>query len=254
MSKLSCRGLFFCILTICMIPLQAWATLPQTLRVVTEATYPPFEFISAEGSIQGFDIDIVNALCKHIKVSCMFSNQPWDSLIPSLQLGKFDVLVGGINITETRKKQVDFTEPYYMNTDSFVAPKNKALDVSRAGLQGKTVGVQRSTTAQYFLQGEYPQTKIKTYLSQQDAFLDLVLGRVDAVLGDTPVVMKWLKESHSSPKYVVVGQPMNSAQYFGMGYGIALKKGNAELLAAFSKALAEIKANGEYEKIVKKYF
>jgi len=251
MKKLIQAGLFF---AVSLIAQESGAALPQTLQIATEATYPPFEFVDSKGQIQGFDIDIVNALCKQIKVTCTFSNQPWDSLIPSLKLGKFDVLVGGMNITEARKQQVDFTDPYYTNSDSFVGVKAKPLDITSIGLKDKTIGVQGGTTAQYFLEGEYPQAKIKTYASEQDAFLDLVSGRVDAVLADTPVVMAWLKDNNASHKYAVLGNAVNDPKYFGPGYGIAFKKGNTELLAAFNKALAEIKTNRDYKKIVRRYF
>jgi arginine transport system substrate-binding protein len=229
------------------------AALPSTLRVATEATYPPFEFVDAKGEIQGFDVDIVQALCKQMQVTCVFSNQPWESLIPSLKVGKFDVLIGGMNITEARKEQVDFTEPYYASTVSFVAPIAKEIDID-SGLEGKTIGVQGGTATEILLKEKYPAATIKTYTSQQNAFLDLTSGRVDAVLADTPVVLIWLKKNHASEKYQRVGKPIIDLAHLGSGYGIALKKGNTELRSAFNKALVEIKETGEYEKIVQKYF
>jgi arginine transport system substrate-binding protein len=231
-----------------------FADLPKTLTIATEASYPPFESINAQGSIEGFDIDVVNALCKQIQVQCTFVNQPWDGLIPSLKLGKFDVLVGGMNITDTRKEQVDFTDPYYLNTASFVGKKTTKVQISKADLKDKIIGVQGGTTAQYFLEGEYPEVKIKTYASQQDAFLDLVANRVDLVLADTPVVKNWLQNNNNAEKYLTLGQPISNSQYFGVGYGIAVKKGNNELRSALNKALVEIKHNGSYDKIVKQYF
>lgn len=230
------------------------AALPQTLRFGTEATYPPFEFVDSAGKIQGFDIDIANALCKQMKVTCTFSNVPWDSLIPSLKLGKFNALIGGMNITDARKKQVDFTDPYYASTANFVGLTNKVLDVTPAGLKNKTVGVQGGTTLQHFLQEMYPAVKIKAYASQQDAFLDLLSARVDVVLGDTLMVMSWLKSNNNADKYQVIGEPISNTKYFGAGYGIAVKTGNAELLAAFNQALSQIKANGDYKKIVQQHF
>ncbi len=245
-------GLFFLISIVGQLSLAA---LPETLHIATSATYAPFESINSRGKIEGFDVDIVNALCKQMKVSCTMTNQPWDALISSLQVGKFDALIGAMNITDTRKKEVNFTDPYYINTVSFVGETDKAADLYSVGLKHKIVGVQRGSTAQYLLQGQYPKVKLNTYVNQQDAFLDLMSGRIDIVLADTPVVMKWIKENDAQQqKYAVLVQPVSHIKYLGLGYGIALKKGNAELLAAFNKALAEIKANGDYEKIVRKYF
>lgn len=242
----------FLLITLVSHPISA--TLPQTLRFGTEATYPPFESVDSTGKIQGFDIDMANALCKQMKVKCTFSNVPWDSLIPSLKLGKFDALMGGMNITEARKKQVDFTDPYYSSTANFVGLSKKAIDVTPAGLKNKTIGVQGGTTLQNFLQEVYPAAKIKTYASQQDAFLDLLSARVDVVLGDTPMVRSWLKTNNKSNTYQVIGEPINNAKYFGAGYAIAVNKGNAELLKAFNEALEQLKVSGDYKKIVQQHF
>jgi arginine transport system substrate-binding protein len=230
------------------------AALPQTVRVATNPAYPPFESINSNGEIEGFDIDVMNAVCRQMKVTCAITGQPWDSLIPSLQLGKFDAIISAMNITDERKKEVDFTDAYYVNTMNFLGETTKKVDISTAGLKGKVVGVLRGTTAQYFLQAEYPQVKLKTYANQLDSFLDFTSGRIDIVLADTPVVLGWLKENNTANKYAVFGGPISDIKHVGPGYGIALKKENSELLAAFNKALAEIKANGDYEKIMRKYF
>lgn len=233
----------------------ASAALPKTLSFATEATYPPFEYIDAKGDIKGFDIDIANALCKQINVTCTFSNQPWDSLIPSLKLGKFDALIGAMNITPARQQQVDFTQPYYATTGSFASMSVKPVEISADGLKGKIVGVQGGSTFEQYMQGEYPNIKIKPYKSLQDAFLDMVVGRVDAVLGDTPTMIDWLKKNDATThKYTIVGRPIVNAKYFGTGYGIAVKQGNKELLAALNQALEQIKANGTYEALIKQYF
>lgn len=235
-----------------------FAALPQAIRFATEATYPPFEFIDDKGEIQGFDIAIANALCQQMKVTCTFTNQPWDSLILSLKFGKFDALIGGINITDERKEQVDFTDPYYIDSASFVAAARKNIDVSPKHLKDKKVdikiGVQGGTTMQHFLQDLYPKVKIKTYNSQQDAFLDLVANRVDVVLADTTMAKSWLKNNQMPQKYVIVGPPITDKKYFDMGYAITVRRGNTELVTAFNKALAQIKANGDYEKIINHYF
>ncbi len=242
------------ILVVLFVHAIALADLPKTLTFATEATYPPFEFVAENGQIQGFDVDIVYALCKQMAVTCTFNNQPFDSLIPGLKIGKFDGLISGLNITTERQQQVDFTVPYYASTASFVslrAPKN---ETSPQALKDKTVGIQAGTSLQNFLKAEYPNTKVKTYVSAQDAFLDLISGRVDFVFADTPVVLSWLKTNNAKNQYAIVGTPIRNEVYFGRGYGIAVKKENTALLAALNKALVQIKANGDYQKITKAYF
>jgi len=229
----------------------AMADSSKVLRFATEATYPPFEFIDESGKIQGFDIDIANAICQQMKVQCTFSNQSFSSLIPSLKLGKFDALAAALGVTPEREKQVDFTNAYYEPSASFVAPIAKQYTI--ANLSGKIIGVQQGSTFEKYLNDQYHVTT-KTYASAQEAFLDLVSGRVDAVITDTPMAKTWLKSNNNSQSYTIVEKPIIDHHYFGAGYSIAVNKGNTELVNAFNKALAEIKANGTYEKIMKHYF
>ncbi len=227
----------------------------KPLSFATEATYPPFESINNQGQMVGFDVDILKAICNVMQKTCNFVNQPWDSLIPGLELGKFDVIFGAMNITDERRKQVDFTQPYFTSSGTLVATKssNFSLDDPKT-VQGKTIGVQGSTTYQYYLQAKYGNTiRINRYGSIQDAFLDLQSGRVDAVFGDTPIVLSWLKNPSNSA-YAPMGTPVKDAKFFSQGYGFAVKKGNAELLNQLNNGLQTIKANGSYQLILQKYF
>lgn len=234
---------------------SSYAALPASLNFATEATYPPFEFVDPSGAIKGFDIDIAQALCQKMAVKCNFVNQPWDSLIPGLKLGKFNALIGAMEITPARKNQVDFTEAYLPATGLFIAEKNSSLSISAAGLKDKTIGVQGGTTFEQYLTKEYGrQIKIKSYNSMQDALLDLDAGRVDAVLGDSALLLDWLKKHDPSDHLKQVGQPFSNPSYFGQGYGIAVQKGNSELLNALNQALQEIKQDGSYQKILNHYF
>lgn len=234
--------------------LTSFAALPQTINFATEATYPPFEYVDPSGTIKGFDIEIAQALCQKMAISCSFSNQPWDSLIPGLKLGKFNALIGAMEITAARKAQVDFTAAYLNATALFVAPKTSKLEISSVGLQDKTIGVQGGTTLQQYLENQYGRSvKIKTYNSIQDALLDLDAGRVDAVLGDTQILLYWLQKNDAQDHFKQVGQPI-SATNLGEGYGIAVQKGNSELLNALNQALQQIKQDGSYQKIVDRYF
>lgn len=225
----------------------------KKINFATEATYPPFEFIDASGQIQGFDIDLAKALCQQMQAECTFSNQAFNSLIPSLQLGKFDAIVSALGVTEERAKQVSFTNAYYEPSGAFVAPLAKHATL--AAIEGKTIGVQTGSTFEKYLQDNYKgKVTIKSYASIQETFLDLTAGRIDWVLADTPIALTWLKQDNHIQQYGLVGKPIVDAKYFGTGYGIAVNKDNAALLAALNQALATIKANGTYQKLMKKYF
>lgn len=224
----------------------------KTIRFATEATYPPFEFVDETGQIRGFDIDVANAICKQMKAQCTFYNQSFNSLIPSLKMGKFDALISAIGVTAERLKQVAFTQSYYQPSGSFVAATSKHYTL--ADMPGKTIGVQQGSTFEKYLQDYYhSKITVKTYASIQDAFLDLISGRVEVVIADTPIAQAWLKQNNSM-EYSIVEKPITDEKYFGTGYGIAVNLKNTELLNALNTALAEIKANGTYAKITKQYF
>ncbi len=227
--------------------------LPKTIRFATEATYPPFEYVDASGQIKGFDIALASALCAQMKVECTFSNQAFNSLIPSLNLGKFDAIIAALNATAEREKQVSFTQSYYEPSASFVAASTQKETL--AELPGKIVGVQQGTTFEKYLTEKYrDQIKIKTYASIQEAFLDLVAKRVDLVLTDTPIAIAWLQENARNKQFHFVGQPIVDPVYFGTGYGIAVRKQDPELLTALNSALTAIKKNGTYTALTKQYF
>ncbi|MEM9244096.1 MAG: transporter substrate-binding domain-containing protein [Pseudomonadota bacterium] len=229
-------------------------TYAKPLVWATEATYPPFESTNAQGKIVGMDIDIANAICQQMKTTCQFVNAPWDSLIPSLKLGKFDIIFGGMNITPARAKQVSFTQAYYTAPAEVVAAKGAKLSLSQSGLKGKTIGTQKGNTFQFYLQHTYGSSiDIKTYASVQQAFIDLKNGRLDAVMSDQPTVQHWLEENNHKQHYQVVGNPIHDKQYFGAGYGIAVKKGNTVLLNKLNKAIAALKQNGKLSAIINKY-
>ncbi|MDN5451497.1 MAG: transporter substrate-binding domain-containing protein, partial [Enterobacterales bacterium] len=122
------------------------ASAAETIRFAAEASYPPFEFMDANNQMQGFDIDLANAICKQMKATCTFTNQSFDSLIPSLKFKRIDAVISGMDITPERQKQVAFTAPYYDNSALFIAEKGKVADI--AALKGKRVGMQNGSTHQ----------------------------------------------------------------------------------------------------------
>lgn len=225
------------------------ASAAQTLRFATEASYPPFEFVDAENKIQGFDVDLANALCKEMDATCTFTNQAFDSLIPSLKFRRFDAVMAGMDITPEREKQVLFSKSYYDNSATFIAQKGKLADV--AALKGQRVGVQNGTTHQKFLTDKHSDITIVPYDSYQNAVLDLKNGRIDAVFGDTAVVNEWLKQNAT---LAPLGEKVTDKDYFGTGLGIAVRQGNAELQGKFNAALDKIKADGTYKTIYSKWF
>ncbi|WPC73081.1 arginine ABC transporter substrate-binding protein [Vibrio porteresiae] len=221
----------------------------QTIKFATEATYAPFEFVDANNQIQGFDIDVANALCAELKADCTFANQAFDSLIPALKFKRYDAAISAMDITEARLEQVSFTQAYYDNAAAFVTTKGHVA--TQADLKGKRVGVQNGSTHQSYLIEQMPGVTAVPYSSYQNAFTDMQNGRIDAVFGDTAVVAEWFKDNQN---LAYVGKPVTNAKYFGNGFGIAVNKNNDALLKQLNGALNAIKANGQYQVIYNKYF
>ncbi|HHQ6056546.1 arginine ABC transporter substrate-binding protein [Morganella morganii] len=228
---------------------SAAAAEKEKIRFATEASYAPFETVNEKNEIVGFDVDLAQAMCAKIDAECTFTNQAFDSLIPSLKYKRFDALMAGIDITPERQKQVDFTNTYYDNSAVFVAVAGKFDSID--SLKGKQIGIQNGTTHQKYLMEQFKDMKIVPYESYQNAVLDLKGGRIDAVFGDTAVINEWLK---SNDNLKTVGERVTDPEYFGTGLAIAVRKGNSELKDKLNKALGEVKADGTYDTLYKKWF
>jgi arginine transport system substrate-binding protein len=221
----------------------------QEIKFAMEATYAPFEYMDENNQIQGFDVDLANALCKQMQAKCSFHNQAFDSLIPALKFKRYDAAISAMDITEARLEQVSFTDAYYDNSAAFVSIAGKVAD--QGALKGKRVGVQNGSTHQSYLLEQMAGVTAVPYASYQDAFIDMKNGRIDSVFGDTAVVAEWFKKENN---LAYVGEYVTNAQYFGNGFGIAVNKDNQKLVSDLNAALKAVKANGEYQTIFNQYF
>jgi polar amino acid transport system substrate-binding protein len=221
-----------------------------TVRIGTEGAYAPFNFVDADKELQGFDIDIAKALCQKMKVECTFVAQDWDGIIPALTAGKYDAIIASMSITDERKQVIDFTDKYYTNSLTFVAAKDSGItDVSPEGLADKSLGAQSSTVSANFLEESYQDSDIKLYPTQDDAYLDLATGRLDAVLVDVGPSNLWLA-GKDGQCCTFVGEAVVKDDIIGIG----VRKEDQDLKEMFNKAIAEIVADGTYEAVNAKYF
>lgn len=226
----------------------------EKLRIGTEGAYPPFNNLTADGSLVGFDIDIANALCEEMKVECEFVTQDWDGIIPALQANRFDAIIASMSITEERMKQVDFTEKYYNTPPAIVAPKDTDIKgVTKEDLAGKTIGVQGSTTHSNYSEATYTDSDIKLYPTADEYKLDLINGRIDAANDDISVIEEWLATPEGAC-CKIVGTITPVDEIHGSGAGIAVRKGEDELRERFNAAIQAIRASGKYKEINDKYF
>jgi polar amino acid transport system substrate-binding protein len=227
----------------------------KVLKLGTEGAYPPFNNLTADGKIEGFDIDIGNALCEQMKVKCEWVTQDWDGIIPALQAGKFDAIIASMSITPERAEKVDFSNKYYNTPSALAAPKDTTLKgVTKEDLAGKTIGVATSTTHFNYASQTYTDSTVKGYPSSPEEQLDLANGRLDAIQDDIVVLSQWL-DSPDGACCKILGTPdPQPVEIFGPGAGIAVRKGDKELVDKLNAAIAAIRANGKYKEINDKYF
>lgn len=218
-------------------------------KVGIEGAYPPFNNKNASGQVVGFDYDIAMALCAKMKAECEVVTSDWDGIIPALNAKKYDFIVSSLSITDERKQAVDFTDPYYSNKQQFVAKKGVDFKTDIESLKSKKLGTQRSTQAATWLEDNVGDD-IALYDTQENAYLDLSSGRVDALLADKYAIYGWLKDDPAGKDYEFKGEPINEDDKVG----IALRKGESELRSKLNLALKEIKEDGTYKKINDKYF
>ncbi len=234
---------------------QADAKEWKKVRIGVEGAYPPFSEVTADGKLVGFDIDIANALCEEMKVECELVTQDWDGIIPALLARKYDAIIASMSITEERKQKVDFTNKYYNTPAKFVRKKGSGIEITMEGLKGKTVGVQRATIHDNFVTEVYgDEVEVKRYASQDEAYLDMVAGRVDLLLADSVAMQGGFLDTDDGKGFEFVGPDFSDPKYFGDGAGIALRKDDDDLREKLNQAIETIRSNGKYKAIQDKYF
>jgi arginine/ornithine transport system substrate-binding protein len=227
----------------------------QKVRIATEGAYPPFSTVMPDGQLAGFDVDIAKAICDKENLDCAIVAQDWDGIIPGLLARKYDAIVSSMSITDERRKKVDFTDKYYQTPARFAAKKDSNLLISKEGLKGKVIGAQRSTIHANYLADNYKDVAdIRLYDTQENANLDLVAGRLDAVLADSTVLLEGFLDRPEGKGFAFVGPELKDTKWFGDGAGIAIRKGDNALRETLNKGIEAIRADGTYEQINRKYF
>jgi lysine-arginine-ornithine-binding protein len=232
----------------------AGAQAAEKLRIGVEGAYPPFSWKEPDGTLKGFDIDIAMALCEKMGRECELVEQDWDGMIPALKAKKFDAIVASMSITDERKKQVDFTHKYYNTPAKFVARKDADFEPTPEGLKGKVVGVQRGTIHQCYMEKMFPDTELKLYPTQEEVFLDLAGGRIDAQISDSIQALEGFLSKDAGKDFAFLGGEQYDRECHGEGAGIAIRKGEDDLRLAFEKAIKAIREDGTYAQINNKYF
>lgn len=247
---------------------------PTEIKIATEGAYAPWNFTTADGKLDGLEVELANDLCARMKIKCTIVAQDWDGLIPSLTVGKFDVIMASMFITPKRLETIDFTQPYAVDPSGFAIGKDSelgklgvsaekfkledeasalaAIDKLKPMLKGKVVGVQAATTNLDFLKKYFADTvEIREYKTTEQHDLDLAAGRIDALFAQQTALAATLAKPEFAD-YTIAG-PGFVGGVFGLGTGAGLRKEDTKLKDMLNAAIDSAIADGTIKRISEKW-
>lgn len=248
----------------------------QTVVIGMDLSYKPWAFTDASGTFLGFEVDLANDLCARMKVKCELTSQAWDSIIPSLEAGKFDAIIAGMAITPKRLEVIDFSIPYADSPRVLLTLKSSPyaklaltediydienggdeakaqIELLRTELKGATLGVLTATANVRFIETYLADAvEVRQYKTAEQYVLDLAAGRIDVAI-DNLAYLGGVLAGPDGGDMVLVG-PKLTGGMFGVGRGVGLRKTDPELKALFDKAIAEAKADGTIATVSDRWF
>lgn len=246
----------------------------KPIKIATEGAYAPWNFTTADGKLDGLEVELANDLCARMKVTCEIVAQDWDGLIPSLTVGKFDVIMASMFITPKRLETIDFTQPYAVDPSGFAVAKDSdlgklgvsaekfkledeaastaAIDKLKPLMKGKIVGVQAATTNLDFVKKYFGDTvEIREYKTTEQHDLDLAAGRIDALFAQQTALAATLAKPEFAD-YTIAG-PGFVGGVFGLGTGAGLRKEDTKLKDTLNAAIDSAIADGTIKRISEKW-
>ncbi len=238
------------ILLIMMIGAMAFASSAsaEKARIASEGAYAPWNYMDDSGKLAGFEIDLGNELCKRAELECEWVVNEWDTIIPNLVAGNYDMIMAGMSITDERKQTIDFSDEYFPPDPSKFAA-SKGADLDMANIKGKKIGVQGGT-----IQADYAEEHFKadntilSYETGDQSVADLAGGNVDLVLADGSFLEPVVKGSNGAIEFV--GDDIA----IGGGVGIGMRQSEDALQTKMKEALDSVKADGTLDKLIMEYF
>lgn len=219
------------------------------IKIGLEDSFPPMEFRDSKNELKGFDIDMANAIGKKLGVKTQFVPTDFNGIILALKTGKFDAIISGLSITDERKKEIAFSDPYLMDSQIIIVKNGNTAIKSSADLKGKTIGVGLGTTSENVAAKMQGLKEVKKYDKTTEELQDLLIGRIDAVIVDEPVGRYYLSDKDKQGKYTVLSEKLTKEPM-----GIGFKKDDKDLQSAVQKAVNDLKKEGELSKLSIKWF
>lgn len=217
----------------------------EPVRVAIDPTFPPMEYIK-DGQRTGFDVDLAAALSEKMGRPLDYTDMDFKAMIPSVLAGRQDIVLSAIYITDERKKVVDFTDPYFSAGLVVMVRKDNTAIQHPGDIAGKRVAVQVGTKSVALLKDTYPTVQRIEVEKNEEMFNSLESGRADAVVTGKPAALLYAKTRGTTR---VLAEPLTREDY-----GIAVSKRQPELRDSLNKALAAIKADGTYDRVMEKWF
>ena len=233
----------------------------ETLRVGMECTYAPFNYKTETGELAGYDVDVAKGVAEIIGADLEFVCQQWDGMIPALLANKFDLIVASMSITESRLEKIDFSSPYRDSVGRIIGKsgqETKLFDDSgapiAANFDGLRIGVERASTYENRFNAKLPEADIVLYDGNEEMYLDLVNGRVDAIITNPMKAhLRFLSQEDGSG-FEFISPAINEVEYFGVGVGIGLRQGQPELKARLDGAIKQLINDGKLTEYALQYF
>jgi polar amino acid transport system substrate-binding protein len=233
----------------------------ESLRVGMECTYAPFNFKTADGKLDGYDVDVAKGVAKILGAELEFVCQKWDGMIPALLANKFDLVVASMSITNSRLEKMDFSAPYRISVGRLVGKKGmdvKLFDDAGAPMagnfKGMKIGMGRATTYSKWFEAKLPGANVVYYDSSEAMYLDLVNGRTDMIMTNPMKAFLKFLSKEDGAGFEFVSPQIDETDYFGVGVGIGLRKGNEDLKKRLDAAVLELTKNGSLKTYALKYF
>jgi ABC-type amino acid transport substrate-binding protein len=216
------------------------------LRIGTDATYEPFETQDERGNFIGFDIELIKMVADQMGMELKVQNVGWDGLIPGLMNGNYDCIIAAMTITPERKKQINFSTPYFSIQQAIVVKTSNTKVRALNDLIGKTLAVQNGTTGDILFASKIKEARVKRFDTNPQAIRELLNDNADAAIMDNLVAFNAVRKTTG----LKVVELKNIAKE---DYGIGLRKGNDRLLSKINRAIAALQKNGKLPALVKKY-
>ncbi|KAB2883253.1 MAG: transporter substrate-binding domain-containing protein [Albidovulum sp.] len=227
------------ILSVAALALSAGLAAAQTVRLGTEGAYPPYNFINDKGEVDGFEREMGDELCKRAELTCEWVTNEWDSIIPNLVSGNYDVIIAGMSITDERDKVIDFTQEYIPPAASLYVGLSADANI-------KGVVAAQTATIQAAYVAESGATLLE-YPTPDETIAAVRNGEADVVLADKDYLLPAVNESNG--ELVVVDQVQ-----IGGGVGMGLRESDTELKAKLDAAITSMKDDGTLNTMIKKWF